>query len=688
MKNLNANLLVKVCFAAKLSSYLIVVLFFNLFLNTSNVFAQGGSLSGTYTIGSAYDYDTFSDAVTDLHTKGISGPITFQVSSGTYNERFVIKEVIGTSKNDTIKFISATGNAADVIIMNTASTAEDNYIVTLDSADYITFEKITFTSSGTTYCTIFDIKNEASHNNILDNILTGGAVTTTNYSASLIHCDQYSIGVNFNPDSILVSGNTFNNGGIGIYVHAYSTSGARIEKFDIINNTFNNQYYQSLYVRATMNSTIKRNNISANTSGSSFYGIHVSQGEKNYLVTHNTVNISSNGKARGIEIDNHHASGETESVLIANNMVSSVGTSDVYGIETYNCSDINFYYNSLITDGGTTNYTFFERSHYSNDGPVDIVNNIFINESGGYAFHVEQDEGNLDYIGTIDYNDYYTTGANLAFWGTTVAVDLNSLRVLNGQDANSVSKAVTFVSSTDLHLAGGSIGDTDLIGIPLAEVTDDIDNDIRNDSVPYMGADENTDNPLPVELTSFTATMENNTVALNWNTATETNNYGFDIERQDNEEDWHVISFVKGFGTSTTPQSYTFVDNSVRNSSYIYRLKQIDDDATFCHSRAIEISVNLLPDKYHLEQNFPNPFNPSTTILYSIEQLGFVQLTIYDEMGRLVCTLIHKNQSAGEHSIVWDGKDGIGNRVSSGAYFYSLKVGENTLISKRMMMVK
>ena len=239
-----------------------ILLIFLLFTTSTIVFSQ--PLSGNYIIGSGNDYNTFTEAVNDLMTKGISSSVIFQVNAGTYTERIHIgMDIIGASINDTVKFISATGNASDVLITNTASSAGDNFIVTIDSADYITFEKMTFTSPGSSYCTIFNIRNEAKHINIKDNIFNGGISTTTNFSATLINCDQYSIGENKNPDSILVSGNTFNNGGTGIYVHAYSLGGARIENFDIINNIFKNQYYRGIYARATINSTIKGNTISS-----------------------------------------------------------------------------------------------------------------------------------------------------------------------------------------------------------------------------------------------------------------------------------------------------------------------------------------------------------------------------------------------------------------------------------------
>ena len=98
--------------------------------------------------------------------------------------------------------------------------------------------------------------------------------------------------------------------------------------------------------------------------------------------------------------------------------------------------------------------------------------------------------------------------------------------------------------------------------------------------------------------------------------------------------------------------------------------------------------VSLIPNRFALHQNYPNPFNPMTTIRYTLPERGSVQLLIYDELGRLVRKLVDEAQTVGEYAVVWDGKNSRGQRVASGTYFYTLKVGNNTLISKRMLMIK
>ena len=118
---------------------------------------------------------------------------------------------------------------------------------------------------------------------------------------------------------------------------------------------------------------------------------------------------------------------------------------------------------------------------------------------------------------------------------------------------------------------------------------------------------------VPVELTSFTAEASNGKdVELSWTTATETNNQGFQVERMSSAGSFEQIGYVAGFGTTTEPKSYSYLDPKVDAGNYTYRLKQIDFDGTITYSEEVNVEVEI-PLVYSLEQNYPNPFNPSTT---------------------------------------------------------------------------
>ena len=194
----------------------------------------------------------------------------------------------------------------------------------------------------------------------------------------------------------------------------------------------------------------------------------------------------------------------------------------------------------------------------------------------------------------------------------------------------------------------------------------------------------------PVELLSFTCTVENDVVDLIWFTAIETNNSGFEILRkvypanggtQNNNEDWNKIGFVPGHGTTTETQHYSFTDNDVKPGKYQYKLKQIDYNGTFEYSQIVEVELPF-GNEFSLSQNYPNPFNPTTSLQYAIGSKQFVTLKVYDNLGREVATLINEEKPSGEYEVEFDG-----SALTSGIYFYQLKAGE-FVDTKKMILLK
>ena len=201
--------------------------------------------------------------------------------------------------------------------------------------------------------------------------------------------------------------------------------------------------------------------------------------------------------------------------------------------------------------------------------------------------------------------------------------------------------------------------------------------------------------PLPVELTTFTASIVDNNVELNWQTATEVNNYGFEIQRntpllfpsregkeQSDRGVWKKVGFVNGHGNSNTPKEYSFIDKTAENSGkYFYRLKQVDVDGQFEYSPEIEVTIGA-PAKFELSQNYPNPFNPTTNIRFTLPEAGNVKLAVYNLLGQKVVDLINQNMEAGFHNITFNG-----SKLTSAIYIYRLEAGNNEMIRK-MLLVK
>ena len=189
--------------------------------------------------------------------------------------------------------------------------------------------------------------------------------------------------------------------------------------------------------------------------------------------------------------------------------------------------------------------------------------------------------------------------------------------------------------------------------------------------------------PLPVELTSFSATSRGSLVTLDWSTATEKNNKGFEIERKDilKENVWQKIGFVEGNGTSTTPKFYSYTDHPDEYGDYVYRLKQIDFDGTFEYSNEVEVKGGIKPDTYNLSQNYPNPFNPVTVIRFQLPEAAKVKLVVYNLLGQVVRTLADGNYEAGSYNKNFDGTD-----LSSGIYIYELRANDVVLKHKMVLM--
>jgi hypothetical protein len=207
---------------------------------------------------------------------------------------------------------------------------------------------------------------------------------------------------------------------------------------------------------------------------------------------------------------------------------------------------------------------------------------------------------------------------------------------------------------------------------------------------------------VPVELTSFTATVERNAVSLNWQTATETNNSGFEIERKQigspkssvGNQDWNQIAFVPGFGTTTEPKSYSLIDEYLSSGKYQYRLKQIDFDGTFEYSNTVEVEITS-PTEFSLEQNYPNPFNPTTKIKYTIPSVTLnvpvampskgdilVSLKVFDVLGNEVATLVSQPQQPGTYEVEFNA-----DKLSSGVYYYQLRYS-SFVETKKMILLR
>ncbi len=219
--------------------------------------------------------------------------------------------------------------------------------------------------------------------------------------------------------------------------------------------------------------------------------------------------------------------------------------------------------------------------------------------------------------------------------------------------------------------------DSDSLGTPISVSTG------TSIFVALARAQGTSDNPLPVELTSFTYQLDKNNVTLLWSTSTETNNSGFEIQKSSDNVNFEKVAFVKGAGTSTAVKNYSFIDENIsRSRALYYRLKQIDFAGGFTYSKVIEISTGI-PSEYKLDQNYPNPFNPATAISYQLSAFSHVTLKVYDALGREIETLVNEEKPAGIYRAEFNGSN-----YPSGIYYYRIAIHSDKIQAGNYSSVK
>ena len=207
----------------------------------------------------------------------------------------------------------------------------------------------------------------------------------------------------------------------------------------------------------------------------------------------------------------------------------------------------------------------------------------------------------------------------------------------------------------------------------------------------YIGTVTDPGNPMPVQLKSFTAHSNGSAVTLNWQTASEVRNHGFDVQRTlpSHPALWEKIGFVQGHGNSNSANVYSFTDNNLQSGRYQYRLKMIDNDASYKYSEVIQGAIGL-PNSFALTQNYPNPFNPSTRIEYQVPVDSKVILEVFSITGQKVAELVNQDQQAGYYSVSFGS---YSSKLASGVYIYKIAAtekagGNNFSTVKKMIMLK
>lgn len=243
-------------------------------------------------------------------------------------------------------------------------------------------------------------------------------------------------------------------------------------------------------------------------------------------------------------------------------------------------------------------------------------------------------------------------------------------------------------NGTGFYIPNGAQIATDIITVELNGIFISEDPSGVPDSVTIQGDGYWA---LPVEMNLFTAELKNDAVLLQWSTATEVNNYGFEVERNtplyplsrgeaEGRGVWKKIGFVEGNGNSNSPKEYSFTDkNLVGGNKFQYRLKQIDNDGKYTYSDIVEI--NFIPTEFALYQNYPNPFNPVTKIRYQLPKESKVTIMLYDILGSEIRELLSEQKEAGVYELEFKASN-----LPSGAYIYRMFTGDFNQAKKMMIM--
>ncbi len=455
------------------------------------------SLSGNYTINPSgsgpTNFTSFAAAIAKLHTCGVSGPVRFTVSPGTYNEQLEINSIDGASASNPVIFDGV--NAASRTLSYNSTDANNRHVIRFNGASFVEFRNLTINATGSSYGWAVHMYSNTHNIRLAKNIIRTWDYNTTTGSTNFIpvvlanSATSYTFGLQ-NTYDIEIDSNTIQGGYIGVSCYG-SGSNSGVYEVKVRNNRIENFYYFGTYMGNCANMQVEHNRISQRTSTTTGgYGIYMSgvyaSGSYQTRVVENIIERSYQYGIYLNSVDNNSLRG-----LVANN-ITGQGLINVnaYGIYSGNSDNIDYWHNTILNPSATTN-TDAAALFLNNSSGSDVRNNIFYANSVGataYALHVS----NASQISVLDYNNYYKVGADKSSPIIKIENDLfsaNDLKGGGGFNTNSVSEAPLFLSQTDYHLSS-------IAASPFGEgslgLTKDVDGNARCSLFPTIGADEST----------------------------------------------------------------------------------------------------------------------------------------------------------------------------------------------------
>ena len=660
--------------------------------------------AGTYTVGTGGNFPTIDSAFIKLSVDGIAGAVTLELINTLYTAPTT---QYGFSLNGPIPGAAPNSRVTIKPSANKNVIVEGNgrSVISFLNTSYVTIDGVALT--GTATLTIHALYNSQFQwnsgvdffNNSDHNVIQNVNVISEDYTR-----DGESIGLltqsgfTATADSNLIQNNFIKKAPIAIFVGSYNPSVKAIGNIirgNKIGSETDSLIAWGIQSQYTQNTIIENNIVQNVRYLNNYFSVGINSYVSNGDIIRNNVvhNIYSNGGIYGgvgiMLSGDPGLIGSNSSAY--NNMVydirssSSQSGSIVAGIQVWYQNNPQVYYNSVYLSGNGNganpngSAALYISSEVTN---LKTKSNILVNardESPSCASSIyDYSTSNL----TSDYNDlYYEPNFFncLVRAGDTYYTTLTEWKA-TGSDVQSISEMPNF-TAPHLHINAAIATYLEKGAIPIAGIDTDFDGQPRNATQPDIGADEFDGTVIPVELISFTASSDGNGATLNWLTATELNNYGFEIQRKVLGGGFATVAFVKGQGTTTQRNQYSFADKNLDEGKYLYRLKQMDYSGQFSYSQVVEVDVRML-NNYSLEQNYPNPFNPTTTIGYVLQEKSNAKLTLLNSLGEEIAVLVNGEQDKGYHKIEFDG-----TRLSSGVYFYQLKAG-TFIDTKKMILLR
>ncbi|MFA8434545.1 MAG: DUF4465 domain-containing protein [Marinifilaceae bacterium] len=471
------------------------------------------ALAGTYLIDAnpAVDADFVSleEAAEALNTLGVNGSVTFNIAPGEYEGAFTLNEISGASNVNRITFTSSTGNREDVMV-KWNGTESANVVVTINGADYVTFEHLSFVNKGARYCRLLDMYGGANNNKFVDNLFEGIEVSATEYNddKTLIFCADLKHKSLDNNNEF--TGNTFKFGKMAMNIRGLSALTDFETGLVIKNNTFYNQFSKSIYLNYQDNLLIEGNTFTQNDCKREYQAIDIFQSHRNVKIVKNKFNLDCAYKGGTAIFLRNFNSVDASRTLVANNFISMTSTSrEVMGIELEDIDYIDVFHNSVKISGSNTlsKAVFVDQRGSGIADNLRFKNNIFAVYTGGYALWSKIQASNSVFANNNYYSD--NTAEHFMKFGDIVVTSLEDWKTAIGNDENSISIEPGFVGDNDLHITGTNLK----FGTQLSDVVEDIDGEPRNAATPFIGADEIPDAtfeggyPKFTEVTAVSANM-------------------------------------------------------------------------------------------------------------------------------------------------------------------------------------